>query len=195
MLASRPVLAVTFYSFFAPGNFWSSILAVEVLPHFRPRLWAKALVPSRRAFRLVWFRNLWCIFFVFCMQESAKAALNMKGCQMTDRATQTEHAGPEVRHRGNTDTFLALSGTQKGIAHKYFLKECLNIYNYTLPNGARVLLNPYLKPISIHLFSLIESLSALYTQPQPTFPVSPRFKSIFHIVPELCPVSRWHISV
>eukprot|EP00066_Takifugu_rubripes_P024611 XP_011613877.1 PREDICTED: serine-rich coiled-coil domain-containing protein 1 isoform X1 [Takifugu rubripes] len=70
--------------------------------------------------------------------ESAKAALNMKGCQMTDRTTQTEHAGPEVRHRENTDTFLALSETQKGIAHEYFLKECLNIYNYTLPNRARV---------------------------------------------------------
>lgn len=70
-------------------------------------------------------------FCVFCMQESAKAALNMKGCQMTDRATQTEHAGPEVRHRGSTDTFLALSGTQKGIAHEYFPKECLNIYIIT----------------------------------------------------------------
>lgn len=67
-------------------------------------------------------------FFVICMQESAKAALNMKGCQMTDRATQTEHTGPEVRHRENTDTFLALAETQKGTAHKYFLKECLTIY-------------------------------------------------------------------
>lgn len=77
-------------------------------------------------------------FFVFWMQESAKAALNMKGCQMTDRTTQTEHAGPEVRHRENTDTFLALSQTQKGIAHELFLKESLNIYNYMLPNRARV---------------------------------------------------------
>ncbi|KAK5909817.1 hypothetical protein CesoFtcFv8_003712 [Champsocephalus esox] len=29
--------------------------------------------------------------------ESAKAALKMKDCQMTDHATQTEHMGPEVR--------------------------------------------------------------------------------------------------
>lgn len=56
---------------------------------------------------------------VFCMQESAKATLNMKDCQMTDRTTQTEHMGPEVRHKENTDTFLALSETQKCIAHKY----------------------------------------------------------------------------
>ncbi|KAJ4942500.1 hypothetical protein JOQ06_012366 [Pogonophryne albipinna] len=30
--------------------------------------------------------------------ESAKAALKMKDCQMTDHATQTEHMGPEVRN-------------------------------------------------------------------------------------------------
>lgn len=48
---------------------------------------------------------MYFFLFVFCMQESAKAALNMKGCQMTDRATQTDHAGPEVRHRENTHTF------------------------------------------------------------------------------------------
>lgn len=33
---------------------------------------------------------------LFCVQESAKAALKMKDCQMTDRTTQTEHMGPEV---------------------------------------------------------------------------------------------------
>ncbi|XP_059192869.1 serine-rich coiled-coil domain-containing protein 1 [Centropristis striata] len=32
--------------------------------------------------------------------ESAKAALKMKDCQMTDRATQTEHMGPETSHPG-----------------------------------------------------------------------------------------------
>ncbi|XP_042344695.1 serine-rich coiled-coil domain-containing protein 1 [Plectropomus leopardus] len=32
--------------------------------------------------------------------ESAKAALKMKDCQMTDRATQTEHMGPEISHPG-----------------------------------------------------------------------------------------------
>ncbi|XP_074493801.1 serine-rich coiled-coil domain-containing protein 1 isoform X1 [Sebastes fasciatus] len=32
--------------------------------------------------------------------ESAKAALKMKDCQMTDRATQTEHMGPETSHLG-----------------------------------------------------------------------------------------------
>ncbi|XP_034728999.1 serine-rich coiled-coil domain-containing protein 1 isoform X1 [Etheostoma cragini] len=32
--------------------------------------------------------------------ESAKAALKMKDCQMTDRTTQTEHAGPETSHPG-----------------------------------------------------------------------------------------------
>uniref|UniRef100_A0A8C6SWM1 Coiled-coil serine-rich protein 1 n=1 Tax=Neogobius melanostomus TaxID=47308 RepID=A0A8C6SWM1_9GOBI len=32
--------------------------------------------------------------------ESAKAALKMKDCQMTDRTTQTEHAGPETNHPG-----------------------------------------------------------------------------------------------
>lgn len=64
------------------------------------------------------------------MQESVKAARNMKDCQMTDRATQTEHMGPEVRHRENTDSFLALSETQKGIAHEYFRKESLTIWHY-----------------------------------------------------------------
>ncbi|XP_075955355.1 serine-rich coiled-coil domain-containing protein 1 [Anarhichas minor] len=32
--------------------------------------------------------------------ESAKAAQKMKDCQMTDRATQTEHIGPETSHPG-----------------------------------------------------------------------------------------------
>uniref|UniRef100_UPI0037E78610 serine-rich coiled-coil domain-containing protein 1 isoform X1 n=2 Tax=Semicossyphus pulcher TaxID=241346 RepID=UPI0037E78610 len=32
--------------------------------------------------------------------ESAKAALKMKDCQMTDRTTQTEHMGPEISHPG-----------------------------------------------------------------------------------------------
>ncbi|XP_035514121.1 serine-rich coiled-coil domain-containing protein 1 [Morone saxatilis] len=32
--------------------------------------------------------------------ESAKAALKMKDCQMTDRTTQTEHMGPETNHPG-----------------------------------------------------------------------------------------------
>uniref|UniRef100_A0A1A8BAA5 Coiled-coil serine-rich protein 1 n=2 Tax=Nothobranchius kadleci TaxID=1051664 RepID=A0A1A8BAA5_NOTKA len=32
--------------------------------------------------------------------ESAKAALKMKDCQMTDRTTQTEHTGPEISHPG-----------------------------------------------------------------------------------------------
>ncbi|XP_026198523.1 serine-rich coiled-coil domain-containing protein 1-like [Anabas testudineus] len=32
--------------------------------------------------------------------ESAKAALKMKDCQMTDRTTQTEHIGPEINHPG-----------------------------------------------------------------------------------------------
>ncbi|KAM9858615.1 serine-rich coiled-coil domain-containing protein 1 [Aulostomus maculatus] len=32
--------------------------------------------------------------------ESAKAALKMKDCQMTDRTTQTEHMGPEPNHPG-----------------------------------------------------------------------------------------------
>ncbi|XP_063753699.1 serine-rich coiled-coil domain-containing protein 1 isoform X2 [Eleginops maclovinus] len=32
--------------------------------------------------------------------ESAKAALKMKDCQMTDHATQTEHMGPEICHPG-----------------------------------------------------------------------------------------------
>ncbi|XP_038558441.1 serine-rich coiled-coil domain-containing protein 1 [Micropterus salmoides] len=32
--------------------------------------------------------------------ESAKAALKMKDCQMTDRTTQTEHMGPEASHPG-----------------------------------------------------------------------------------------------
>ncbi|XP_024131322.1 serine-rich coiled-coil domain-containing protein 1 isoform X1 [Oryzias melastigma] len=32
--------------------------------------------------------------------ESAKAALKMKDCQMTDRTTQTEHMGPELSHPG-----------------------------------------------------------------------------------------------
>nr|XP_020458103.1 serine-rich coiled-coil domain-containing protein 1 isoform X2 [Monopterus albus] len=32
--------------------------------------------------------------------ESAKAALRMKDCQMTDRTTQTEHMGPETNHPG-----------------------------------------------------------------------------------------------
>ncbi|KAM6931152.1 serine-rich coiled-coil domain-containing protein 1 [Xenentodon cancila] len=32
--------------------------------------------------------------------ESAKAALNAKDCQMTDRTTQTEHMGPENSHPG-----------------------------------------------------------------------------------------------
>ncbi|XP_054467382.1 serine-rich coiled-coil domain-containing protein 1 [Anoplopoma fimbria] len=32
--------------------------------------------------------------------ESAKAAQKMKDCQMTDRATQTEHMGPETSHPG-----------------------------------------------------------------------------------------------
>nr|XP_046243599.1 serine-rich coiled-coil domain-containing protein 1 [Scatophagus argus]XP_046243600.1 serine-rich coiled-coil domain-containing protein 1 [Scatophagus argus]XP_046243601.1 serine-rich coiled-coil domain-containing protein 1 [Scatophagus argus]XP_046243602.1 serine-rich coiled-coil domain-containing protein 1 [Scatophagus argus]XP_046243603.1 serine-rich coiled-coil domain-containing protein 1 [Scatophagus argus] len=32
--------------------------------------------------------------------ESAKAALKMKDCQMTDRTTQTEHMGPETSHPG-----------------------------------------------------------------------------------------------
>lgn len=40
----------------------------------------------------------------FCLQESAKAALNMKACQMTDRTTQTEHMGPEVRHTQTAHT-------------------------------------------------------------------------------------------
>ena len=43
---------------------------------------------------------------MFCIQESAKAALKMKDCQMTDRTTQTEHMGPEVRY---TDHTLCLS--------------------------------------------------------------------------------------
>lgn len=34
---------------------------------------------------------------LLCMQESARAALKMKDCQMTDRTTQTEHTGAEVR--------------------------------------------------------------------------------------------------
>lgn len=128
MLASRPVLAVTFffYNFFSTGNFWSNIW-LQRFYHIS-RLWANPLDLPRE--HLVW-SDLGVFdvfsFFVFCMQESAKAALNMKGCQMTDRATQTEHAGPEVRHRENPDTFLALSETQKGIAHEHFLKECLNI--------------------------------------------------------------------
>ncbi|XP_026177062.1 serine-rich coiled-coil domain-containing protein 1 isoform X2 [Mastacembelus armatus] len=32
--------------------------------------------------------------------DSAKAALKMKDCQMTDRTTQTEHMGPETNHPG-----------------------------------------------------------------------------------------------
>ncbi|KAM7416782.1 hypothetical protein PAMA_018713 [Pampus argenteus] len=32
--------------------------------------------------------------------ESAKSALKMKDCQMTDRTTQTEHMGPETNHPG-----------------------------------------------------------------------------------------------
>ncbi|KAI4821293.1 hypothetical protein KUCAC02_029231, partial [Chaenocephalus aceratus] len=31
-------------------------------------------------------------------KESAKAALKMKDCQMTDHATQTEHMGPEFTY-------------------------------------------------------------------------------------------------
>uniref|UniRef100_A0A3B4FVB4 Coiled-coil serine rich protein 1 n=1 Tax=Pundamilia nyererei TaxID=303518 RepID=A0A3B4FVB4_9CICH len=36
--------------------------------------------------------------------ESAKAALKMKDCQMTDRTTQTEHMGPEVSHSQTVGT-------------------------------------------------------------------------------------------
>lgn len=37
------------------------------------------------------------VFVCFWMQESAKAALGVKDCQvMTDRSTQTDHPGPEV---------------------------------------------------------------------------------------------------
>lgn len=50
---------------------------------------------------------------MFCMQESAKATLNMKDCQMTDRTTQTEHMGPEVRHKENTSSFFRSVGNTK----------------------------------------------------------------------------------
>lgn len=54
---------------------------------------------------------------MFCMQESAKATLNMKDCQMTDRTTQTEHMGPEVRHKENTGSFFSLGRKHKSAPH------------------------------------------------------------------------------
>lgn len=58
-------------------------------------------------FLLFPFLRFWAqLMFVllFCIQESAKAALKMKDCQMTDRTTQTEHMGPEVRYTQTTHT-------------------------------------------------------------------------------------------
>lgn len=49
----------------------------------------------------------------FCVQESAKAALKMKDCQMTDHTTQTEHMGPEVRHTQTTHTIFFRSVRHK----------------------------------------------------------------------------------
>lgn len=128
MLAGWPVLAVTFYNFFTPGNFWSSFWLLRfycVSNHVYGQDVHAVCGGSQRqtprvlreSVSLFWFMTLWCGFVppsVFCMQESAKAALNMKDCQMTDRATQTEHTGPEVRHRENTDSFLTLSENTKG---------------------------------------------------------------------------------
>lgn len=53
------------------------------------------------------------VLCLLCMQESAKAALKMKDCQMTDRTTQTEHTGPEVRntHRKYTSSLKLQRGS------------------------------------------------------------------------------------
>lgn len=56
---------------------------------------------------LIFFVKFWTRLMGVCLfsvQESAKAALKMKDCQMTDRTTQTEHMGPEVSHSQTVGT-------------------------------------------------------------------------------------------
>lgn len=65
-----------------------------------------------------WARLICVCVCLFWMQESAKAALKMKDCQMTDRTTQTEHMGPEVRYTQTTHTLsLSLSLCQAQTMH------------------------------------------------------------------------------
>ncbi|XP_047447445.1 serine-rich coiled-coil domain-containing protein 1 [Mugil cephalus] len=48
--------------------------------------------------------------------ESAKAALKMKDCQMTDRTTQTEHMGPETSHPGRWSGLGSSSSSSSNLA-------------------------------------------------------------------------------
>lgn len=73
------------------------------------------------------FGEMWTGFMdacLLCMQESAKAALKMKDCQMTDRTTQTEHMGSEVRCSQKTQ----LPCQTEMHNHTSFLHTWLSIY-------------------------------------------------------------------
>lgn len=97
------------------------------------------------------FGHGWCDGCVFCMQECAKATLNMKDCQMTDRTTQTEHMGPEVRHKENTRSVRNTKAHLTQVLSESFLD-------------------------SMFLLSFAVSGNTLYTQPQLPILVSHHLK-------------------
>lgn len=155
----------------------------------------KPLLSSRRAFSCSdsWLFDVFVFCFigfghrggcVFCMQECAKATLSMKDCQMTDRTTQTEQMGPEVRHKENTGTFLTRSETQKCITLTLTLTHTLwknawinDVTHYLMELG-------YNKTFLYTMFFLqqfFNSGNTLYTQPH-----SPSFEMRFSHYTLIC---------
>lgn len=135
------------------------------------------------------FGHGWWDGCLFCMQESAKAALNMKDCQMTDRTTQTEHMGPEVRYTQSTlshsvrPNALCLSSTEMRS-----VSECLNLQHHTRRDEAQLLQKSWLQASS---FLFLLSFYCLWqctfcwataaTPPPPVFSVPPLLKTTSHI--------------
>lgn len=121
---------------------------------------------------------------MFCMQESAKATLNMKDCQMTDRTTQTEHLGTEVRHKENLSR--SVRNTKVHCTKDVPKNASINdVAHYLTVLGYN---NSFLKTI-LSLQYVLDSFSSpentFYTQSQPLSLLSHHLKSIFHTLPKL----------
>lgn len=108
-----------------------------------------------------------------CMQESAKAALKMKDCQMTDRTTQTEHMGPEVRLH-ITKWGLALTKVFTASPFLLHLPVCDNAF-YAEPQQPVFL--PFLPSFLSHIFKSISSRWA---------------KALIHLTLSKDVVLQWH---
>lgn len=108
-----------------------------------------------------WFMDV-CLF---CMQESAKAALKMKDCQMTDRTTQTEHTGSEVRCSQTTQSpcqtemhnHTSFLYTWLSI---YATKICVKIRQFSFKKSSNCFFegNWILTPFSLSIFSRVSSV-------------------------------------